>query len=94
VGIQIKEDKKTGVISLLQSTSILDLLKKFHMDECKPTTVPMQPNLDLILAENFDDVLPFRELIGSLLFIRRTSPDISYVVAKLDQFTSGYEESH
>jgi hypothetical protein len=84
VGIKIKQDKKTGVISLLQSTSILDLLKKFNMDECKSTTVPMQPNLDLILAEKCDDALPFRELIESLLFIGRTAcPYISYAAANL-----------
>jgi hypothetical protein len=38
VGIQIKEDQKTGVISRMQSTCILDLLNKFSMDELKPTT--------------------------------------------------------
>jgi hypothetical protein len=54
VGTQIKEDKKTGVISRLQSTCILDVLNKFSMGECKPTTVPIKPNLHFILAEKYD----------------------------------------
>jgi hypothetical protein len=95
VGMQIELNERSGDIGILQSTSILDLMKRFNMEECNPTTVPMQPNLDLVLAVQCDESFPFRELIGSLLFIARTTrPNIAYAVAKLAQFTCGFNEIH
>jgi len=95
VGIQIDQNKTTGILSLRQQTSIEDLLLKFNMTDCKPASVPMQPNLNLLPAETSDENLPYRELIGSLLFIARTTrPDISYAVNKMAQFTAGYNETH
>jgi hypothetical protein len=65
------------------------------MTDCKIAAAPMQPNLNLALAEQSKEELPYRELIGSLLFIARTTrPDIAYSVAKLAQFSAAYDDTH
>jgi hypothetical protein len=51
----------------------------------------MQRNLNLAIVEKSDEKLPYRELIGSLLFIARR--DIAHTVEKLMD-TSRYDESH
>jgi len=95
LSIQISQSKNTGIIALGQQTSIENLLLKFNMQDCKETSVPMQPNLKLIPAENSDESLPYRELIGSILFIARTTRrDIAFAVNKMAQFTSGYTSTH
>jgi hypothetical protein len=95
LGIGVVYDQGSSTISLTQTKAIEDLLTKFRMQDCKPASIPMQPNLNLAIAEKSDEKLPYRELIGSLLFIARTTrPDIAYAVGKLGQFTSGYDESH
>jgi hypothetical protein len=61
----------------------------------KVSTTPMLPNTDLIPAEESDEKLPYRELVGSLLFIARlTRPDIAFVTSKLSPFVSCFDENH
>jgi hypothetical protein len=93
VGIQICRDEDGMYLS--QPQYIHEMLEKFNMLECRPSSTPMQPNLDLVPALESNDKLPYRELIGSLLFLARvTRPDIAYAVCKLSQFNHGYDETH
>jgi len=49
VGMQV-ECQADRAISILQSTSIQDLLEKFNKADSKPNTVPMQDTTDLRLV--------------------------------------------
>ncbi len=94
VGIEI-DRKEDGSITLGQKGFIKSLLEKFNMTDCKPASVPMQPNQNLKPAENPVDNLPYRQLIGSLLFLSRTTrPDITFAVCKLAQYCTCYDETH
>jgi len=93
VGIEIFRGRQG--ISLTQTGYIQDMLRKFNMINCRASSVPLQPNVDLVPAEVTDTELPFRELIGSLLFLARvTRPDIMFAVSKLAQFSQSYDNSH
>ena len=84
---------------LTQGNYVRKLVKRFHMEECKPTAMPADPTLRLTKAGyvkkdpsasqaescNF----PFRELIGALTYITTaTRPDCAYAVNFLAQYNS------
>lgn len=95
VGIELQWDNSSGTLKLSQKEYINSILKKFNMLLSKPASVPMQPNLDLKPYDECEENLPYRELIGSLLFLARvTRPDIAFPVSKLSQFNSCYNEMH
>ena len=61
-------------------------LKIFGMEECNGIKTPLETNCHL---ESNGDIInvPFRELIGSLMFIALgTRPDITHAVSLLSQF--------
>ncbi|GJR45492.1 putative reverse transcriptase, RNA-dependent DNA polymerase, LTR copia-type gag-polypeptide [Tanacetum coccineum] len=92
---QIKETKKF----LNEKFSIKDLgpLKYFlgieaedsgHDSDVRPCTFPMEPNIKLDKGE--DDVRvdasKYRRLVGRLLYLQATRPDLAYSVNVLSQF--------
>lgn len=76
-----------------------DVLERFGISNCKPVSTP----LDLIktLRKELNDSgeddknLPFREPIGSLMYLSVTSrPDIAYAVGALSQFNNYFNRTH
>jgi hypothetical protein len=55
-----------------------DLMKKFNMDELKPVSTLMSTATSLDLDENGETVYQreYRSMIGSLLYLTMTRPDI------------------
>ncbi|CAG7821978.1 unnamed protein product, partial [Allacma fusca] len=55
----------------------------------------MQPNTILLPGITADNGLPYRQLVGSLIFLAKcTRPDISFAVSKLSQFLNSYDKDH
>ncbi|WVZ70529.1 hypothetical protein U9M48_019189 [Paspalum notatum var. saurae] len=59
-----------------------DVLKKFEMGDSKPMTTPMSTNTALDADEDGEavDQKEFRGMIGSLLYLTATRPDIQFAV--------------
>ncbi|WVZ89145.1 LOW QUALITY PROTEIN: hypothetical protein U9M48_035590 [Paspalum notatum var. saurae] len=59
-----------------------DILKKFEMGDSKPMTTPMSTNTALDADEDGEavDQKEFRGMIGSLLYLMATRPDIQFAV--------------
>lgn len=78
-----------------QSNYVRKLLDRFNMSEAKPTNVPIQPYNDLVKAESPKENLPYRALVGSLLFLANcTRPDIAFAVSKLSRFLDCHDNNH
>lgn len=93
LGMQVR--RNNGIIYLDQSTYIEKILKRFGMEECKPARTPMETKQKLVKAENCNDKLDFRNLIGCLMYVSVcTRPDIAHSVSVLSQFNNCYNESH
>eukprot|EP00253_Pinus_taeda_P017201 PITA_17201 len=60
----------------------------FGMTECNPLSTPMEQNLKLtsIEGKEFEDATTYRQLIGSLIYLTTTRPDISFAVGILSRF--------
>ena len=83
IGLEIEYNK--DVIILRQKAYILKLLERFGMLNCKPATTPAsvsQPQ-DKHLDNPAPSGTPYRELVGSLLYLFATRPDICVAVIKL-----------
>ena len=84
--IQVKQS--SGEITLCQEKYIDNLLKKFHMENCKPMDTSMAANLKLLLDDGATkvDVRRYRSLVGSLIYLTNTRPDIFYPVSLVSRF--------
>ena len=94
VGLVIQK-KENGSIRISQRNYVEKMLERFNMMDCNPCSVPLQPYPELKKVEGVDQKLPYRQLVGSLIFLAKCSrPDISFSVSRLAQFMSGYDSSH
>ena len=71
-------------------------MNKLGMVECNPLTPPMEQNLNLTSTEGkeFEDATKYRQLIGSLIYLTTTRPDISFDVGILSRFMQKPCEGH
>ena len=81
---------------LCQRNFTMKLLKKFAMENCKPVSIPMVAGQKLMK----DDAAPkadgrmYRSLIGSLLYLTATRPDIVFTVNYLSRFMQNPSQNH
>ena len=79
---------KEGIF-LSQTKYCFDLLSKYNMDQCRSVTTPLDPNTKLT-AEDSSQLInahDYRQLVGSLIYLANTRPDIAYAVGVLSQFS-------
>ncbi|GJX56836.1 uncharacterized mitochondrial protein-like protein [Tanacetum coccineum] len=74
----------------------LDILEDVGMTGCRPSTFPMEQNLKLDKCDKAAcvDGNQYRRLIGKLLYLQATRPDITYAVNILSQFVSDPRQPH
>jgi hypothetical protein len=85
LGFQVKQMKDETFLSQEKYTK--DLLKRFKMEKCKPTKTPMPTNghLDLDEGGNPVDQTLYHYMIGSLLYLTTSRPDIMFSVCMCDR---------
>ncbi|XP_042972660.1 uncharacterized protein LOC122304450, partial [Carya illinoinensis] len=94
LGLQIKQAKSGTFIN--QSKYIKELLKKFGMENAKEIGTPMSPSTKLDKDESGKpvDSKIYRGMIGSLLYLTASRPDIMFSVCLCARFQSSPKESH
>jgi len=94
LGFQIKQLKEGTFIS--QTKYTLDMLKKFDMEKAKPIKTPMPTNghLDLDEKGKAVDIKVYRSMIGSLLYLCASRPDIILSVCMCARFQANLKECH
>ena len=94
LGLKIRQ-QDLGIF-LSQSKYARNLVKKFGLEFASSVRTPMSPNvkhtIDL-LGKSVDSSL-YRSMIGSLLYLTASKPDISYSVGVCARYQVNPKESH
>jgi hypothetical protein len=75
-------------IFLNQGKYAVKILKSFDMLECKSMNTPMETKLKLLVNTSSEliDATLYKQIIGSLMYLMNTRPDICFSVNTLSQF--------
>ena len=72
------------------------MLKKFKMEDCKPILTPMVTSFKLSIDDSSKDVDQrlYRSMIGSLLYVTASWPDVMQAAGQVARFQAAPKESH
>ena len=81
LNIKLLRNSKGG-ITLLQSHYVEKILSHFGYSDCKPSTTPYDPSVQIRKFKGTaEDQLRYSEVVGSLIYLAcATHPDISFAV--------------
>jgi hypothetical protein len=94
LGLEISQDASS--IKLSQAKYARDLLERFHMIDCKSTPTPFLSGVKLEDGGETPlvDSTLYRQLVGSLLYLTHSRPDLSYAVGIVSRFMQEPHELH
>jgi len=81
---------------LSQRKYILDLLSETGLLGAKPVSHPIEQNHKLALStsKDFPDLTRYRRLVGRLIYLAHTRPELSYAIHLLSQFMHAPKTEH
>jgi hypothetical protein len=93
-GLQIKQTKEGTFVHQTKYTK--DLLRRFGMENCKPIMTPMGASSTIEPDEDGEPVnqKEYRSMIGSLLYLTASRPDIQFSVCLCARFQASPRASH
>ncbi|KAJ9565761.1 hypothetical protein OSB04_001727 [Centaurea solstitialis] len=94
LGLQVKQ--KSDGIFINQSKYVASMLQKFGMNDVKPASTPMENHKHLTADVEGEevDVHNYRSMIGSLMYLTASRPDIMFVVCVCARYQVRPKESH
>jgi uncharacterized membrane protein YciS (DUF1049 family) len=94
LGLQITQ--KSEGIFLSQEKYLREMLKRFQMEDSKPMSTPMVTRCKLRKDDDSPDVdhSSYRPMIGSLLYITTSHPDIMHAVGQVGRYQATPKQSH
>jgi hypothetical protein len=94
LGMEVQQNQHG--IFICQQKYAKEILKKFKMEECKSMTTPMNVKEKFCKDDGADkvDEAIYRSLIGCLMYLTATRPDIMHVVSLLSRFMHCASEVH
>ena len=94
LGMEIYQDD--GGVFICQEKYVEKILKNFDMSECKPKDTPLVVNEKLVKEDGSSkmDATLYRSLVGKLLYLTATRPDIMFAASLLSRFMHNPSQIH
>ncbi|GJT04125.1 retrovirus-related pol polyprotein from transposon TNT 1-94 [Tanacetum coccineum] len=94
LGLQISQNPRGIFIN--QSKYALEMLKEYGLDQCDPVDIPMVERLKLDEDPNGTLVDPtcYRGMVGSLMYLTASRPDLVFAVYMCAQYQAKPTEKH
>ena len=94
LGIEVEKNENKIFIS--QAKYVNEVLERFNMQDCKATITPTVMGLKLNKEDNNKDFDPslYKSIVGSLMYLTATRPDIMHVVSLISRFMERPKEAH
>ncbi|GJR11358.1 putative ribonuclease H-like domain-containing protein [Tanacetum coccineum] len=94
LGLQVKQKK--DVIFISQDIYVATILKKFRFTEVKTASTPIETQKPLLKDEDGEevDVHMYRSMIGSLMYLTSSRPDIMFAVCAYARYQVNPKVSH
>ncbi|GJV83840.1 uncharacterized mitochondrial protein-like protein [Tanacetum coccineum] len=94
LGLQVKQ-KQDGIF-ISQDKYVTEILKKFSFTDVKTASTPMETHKPLLKDENGEDIDKhmYRSMIGSLMYLTSSRPDIMFVVCACARYQVNPKVSH
>ncbi|GJW29902.1 putative ribonuclease H-like domain-containing protein [Tanacetum coccineum] len=94
LGLQVKQ-KKDGIF-ISQDKYVTEILKKFGFIKVKTASTPMETQKPLLKDEDGEevDVYMYRSMIGSLMYLTSSRPDIMFAVCACARYQVNPKVSH
>jgi hypothetical protein len=94
LGIEVIQSPKG--IWLLQRQYALNKLSEYGMMRCKPISISLQQNVKLSADEGdlVEDTTMYRHIVGNLIYMTITRPDLNYAVGMVSQFMQTPRKPH
>ena len=94
LGMQVQQDR--GEVFVSQEKYAKEILRKFKMEECKPIATPMNQKEKFSNEDGADkvDEKLYKSLIGCLMYLTATRPNITYAVSLLSRYMHCASEIH
>lgn len=94
LGLEIKQGEDGMFVS--QGKYAAHLLKRFNMTNCQAALTPMNVDEKLRIEDGSAkaDARSFRSLVGGLICLTRTRPDIAFAVARVSGFRRNPTKQH
>ncbi|RVW14603.1 Retrovirus-related Pol polyprotein from transposon RE1 [Vitis vinifera] len=83
-------------IFISQRKYAMDILKKFKLESCKEVATPLAQNDKISKndGEKLEEPFAYRSLVGSLLYLTVTKPDLMFPASLLSRFMSSPSNVH
>jgi transposase InsO family protein len=103
LGLEIKRDREGRTIHISQRAYLDSILRRFHFDDLKPLSTPMDTSFRLTKEQAPASAaehaimrhVPYREAVGALNWAAlATRPDIAFAVATVARFASAPGPAH
>ncbi|XP_028088834.1 uncharacterized protein LOC114289327 [Camellia sinensis] len=94
LGLEISQDSSSYFLTQAKYTS--DLLARVGLTDCKTATTPVDPQTRLTPLEGslLSDATKYHQLVGSLVYLTVTRPDIAHAVHIVSQFIAAPYSPH
>ncbi|KAK9063785.1 hypothetical protein SSX86_017657 [Deinandra increscens subsp. villosa] len=94
LGLELKYEKEALILH--QQKYSVDLLVRFGMLDCKPINTPMDTTVKLSIdrGKELEDPTMYRQIVGSLIYLTLTRPDIAFEVGVLSRYMQKPRKPH